>query len=339
LNVGVCHPIFTLSEEFYQFFWSWLELFKTENCMASLWALGTAIAYAIAGVLIGQVCKKSHPLAVSLIVTIGTLIFFLLVGFLGPGIHLEAKSLLYGILIGILFAVGNVIYYKALSIGPMGTVSVTCSLAPLVPLGFDVLTGKVPNPIQYAGFLLIAAGLWLVVMKRQGPIGTSPGGVNPYLLAIPATLIFGINDVLFELADSASMLGLLLLIQISKLITTTLIALPMIKRLRSGCLPILKLLPIGAIYGIGWIALDWSAKQGSIDITSALEYSSPFFVAILAYIFLHERLSRNQTIGFVSALAGVIFLVAFPAGHHLAAAAECRSECTPMHRHLSQRLR
>ena len=84
--------------------------------------------------------QEEPSLAISLIVTIGTLIFFLLVGFFGPGIHLDAKSLSYGILIGILigilFALGNVIYYKALSIDPMGTVSVTCSLAPLLPFGF-----------------------------------------------------------------------------------------------------------------------------------------------------------------------------------------------------------
>ncbi len=307
--------------------------------MALLWALVTAIADAIAGVIIGKACKKSNPLAVSLIVTIGTLVFFLLVGLLGPGIHLEAKSLLYGILIGILFAVGNVIYYKALSIGPMGTVAVTMSLAPLVPIGFDVLTGKAPSPLQYAGFLLIAAGLLLVVMKRQGSIGATLGGVNPYLLAIPASLIYGIINILFELTDSASMLGLLLLIQISKLITTTLIALPTIKRIRSGSIPTLKLMPVGAIFGIAWIALDWSAKQGSIDITSAIEHSSPIFVAILAYIFLHERLTRNQTIGFILALSGIIFLVAFPASHHLASAAECGTECTHMHHHFSRMIR
>jgi hypothetical protein len=221
----------------------------------------------------------------------------------------------------------------------MGTVSVTCSLAPLVSLGFDVFTGKVPSPIQYAGFLLIAAGIWLVVMKKQATIGASLGGVNPYWLAIPASLIFGVNDVLFELADSASMLGLLLLIQISKLIATILIALPIVRRLRLGSLPILKLLPIGAISGIGWIALDWSAKQGSIDITSALEYSTPFFVAIMAYFFLHERLSRIQIVGLISALTGIIFLVAFQWRYHRPAAAECVRECKPMHRHLSQRLR
>jgi len=39
-------------------------------------------------------------------------------------------------LIGILLSLVNVIYYKALSIDPMGTVSVTCSLAPLLPFGF-----------------------------------------------------------------------------------------------------------------------------------------------------------------------------------------------------------
>jgi len=65
-------------------------------------------------------------------------------------------------LIGILLSLVNVIYYKALSIGPMGTVSVTCSLAPLLPLGFDVLSGKAPSPILYAGFVLIAAGYGLL---------------------------------------------------------------------------------------------------------------------------------------------------------------------------------
>lgn len=308
--------------------------------MASLWALATAIAYAIAGVLIGHICKKSHPLAVSLIVTIGTMMFFLLFSLFGPGIHLDGKYFHYAILIGILFAFGNVMEFKALSIGPMGTVAVTMSMAPLVPIGFDVLTGKAPSAFQYAGFLLVAAGLWLVVMKQNADRkNVRLVNVNPYLLAVPASLLFGISDVLFDLADSASMLGLLLVIQISKLVTSILIALPMIKRIRLGSVPMLKLLPIGGIYGIGWIALDWSAKQGFIDVTSALEYSSPIFVAILAYFFLHERFTRRQAIGFISALSGIIFLVAFPAGRHLAPAAECGTQCTPKHHHFSKRVR
>lgn len=308
--------------------------------MASLWALATAIAYAIAGVLIGHVCKKSHPLAVSLIVTIGTMVFFLLFGLLGPGIHLEEKYFHYGVFIGVLFALGNVMEFKALSIGPMGTVAVTMSLAPVVPIAFDVLTGKAPSILQCAGFLLIAAGLWLVVMKQKiDKENVRLGTLNPYLLAIPASLLFGVSDVLFGLADSASMLGLLLVIQISKLMTSVLIALPMIKRIRLGSIPMLKLLPIGFIYGIGWIALDWSAKQGFIDVTSAIEYSSPIFVAILAYFFLHERLTRAQTIGFVAALSGIIFLVVFPAGRHLAPAVECGPQCTPKHHHFSKSLR
>jgi len=307
--------------------------------MASLWALATAIAYAIGGVIIGHACKKSHPLAVSLVVTISSIFCFLLIGLLGPGIHLEEKYYHYGILIGFLFALGNVIEYKAMSIGPMATVAMTVSLAPVVPLAFDMLTGKAPSLPQYAGFLLVAVGLLLVVVKRKVTVASSPVMLNPYLLAIPASLMFGLSDVIFGLADSASIVGLLLLIQASKLITSLLIAFPIVKQLRIDTLPIIRLLPVGIIYSLGWIALDWSARQGSIDITSALEYTSPIFVAILAYVFLRERLTRSQAMGFVSALVGIIFLVAFPAAQHRTSSVKCGLECTQkMHHNRSKML-
>lgn len=314
--------------------------------MQVLWGLATAIAYAITSVLIGQVCKKSHPLAVSLVVTSSTLLFFLVAGWLGPGIHIAGRSAQFGVVIGILYAVGNVIYYKALAIGPMAMVSVTSSLAPVVPLGFDIASGKAPSSIQLIGFLLVALGLWLAARRLLSGRVRDHVGLSPLLLSVPASVLFGINDVLFELVDSAAVIGLLLVIQLSKLIATMALAVPVMGRVRSGSSwSLLKLFPLGGIYGLAWIFLDWSARAGSIDITSALEYSYPVFVALLAYIFLAERLSRRQAVGVCSALAGILLMVALPIhsprhpSESAPSASVCGHDCRQMRPRLSQRLR
>ena len=299
--------------------------------MAILWALVTAITFAIADVIVGRFCKRKSPVFVSLPITAGILLFFLLASGLGPGIKMHPMALQFGLPIGILYALANVIFYKAMAIGPMATVSMSCSLAPLVPIGFDLLTGKPPTPLQAAGFLLIAAGLWLVAFKRTASSRASGLGINPFLLAIPAALLYGVIDVLFELASSTDMLALLLVIQAAKLIATLLLALPTIQRFSEDQIPILKLLPIGVIYGIGWITLYTSARQGSIDITSSLEYSSPLFIAILAYLFLAERLSRRQGIGFIASLLGVAFLVA--PRHQPTPTSSCDRDCHALLHH------
>lgn len=308
--------------------------------MGSLWGLVTAIAYAITGVIIGHTCKKSHPLGVSLVVTAGTLLFFVLIGALGPGIHIFAESIHFGILIGVLFAIGNAIYYKALSIGPMAMVSVSCSLAPVIPLAFDIATGKAPSSVQGIGFLLVASGIWLMARRWHAKRANNGVKINPLLLVIPASLLFGVNDVLFELSGTASMVGLLLVIQLSKLIATLLLSIPVMGRIRSAPLPILKLLPLGVIYGVAWIALDWSARAGMIDITSALEYSSPVYVAMLAYVFLGERLSRRQAAGVLSAFTGILLMVALPSPSKTSRTpTACRTDCQPMRHPMSHRFR
>ena len=307
--------------------------------MGALWGLATAIAYAITSVTIGQLCKKSHPLAVSLIVTAGTVLFFLAVGCLGGGIHITSQSVEFGLIIGILFAIGNALYYKALSIGPMAMVAVTCSLAPLVPLSFDIATGKAPSSTQIAGFVLIALGI-LVIARRWHKEGDSrTRTISPLLLVLPASMIFGVNDVLLELTDTASLIGLMLAIQLSKFTATLLLCLPVMGSIRSGPLPIARLLPLGAVYGVAWIALDWSARAGSIDITSALENSYPIFVALLAYWFLGERLSKRQTAGVLAALTGIVLMVTAQSHSHKATPpSTCQKHCPPIGHSIIHRL-
>lgn len=86
--------------------------------------------------------------------------------------------------------------------------------------------------------------------------------------------------------------------------------------------------------------LDWSARAGQIDITSALEYSSPVYVAMLAYVFLGERLSRRQVAGVLSALTGILLMVALPSPSKTSRMpTACTADCQPMRHPISHRLR
>ena len=71
-----------------------------------------------------------------------------------------------------------------------------------------------------------------------------------------------------------------------------------------------------AILAIGVLAVGGNAlfsvasTLGYLSIVSVLSALGPVFVMVLAYVFLHERLSRAQFLGVASALIGVALIAA-----------------------------
>jgi drug/metabolite transporter (DMT)-like permease len=201
--------------------------------MALLWALVTAMADAIGDVMMGKISKTSNPILASVPLAVVMILLFFIASLFGSSLHFDSASLLYGIPIGILLAIANILFYKAMAIGPMAMVSVTSSLAPLLPLGFDVLTGKAPNAAQATSFALMVAGICLVASRRESTTSTLTKGIramSPLPMAIASAVLYGLIDILFELGDTSNMLGLLMVIQIAKLITTIPLAAFVIER-------------------------------------------------------------------------------------------------------------
>ena len=309
--------------------------------MALLWALVTAMADAIGDVMMGKISKTSNPILASVPLAVVMILLFFIASLFGSSLHFDSASLLYGTPIGILLAIANILFYKAMAIGPMAMVSVTSSLAPLLPLGFDVLTGNAPNAVQATSFALMVAGICLVASHRESTTSTltkSIRAMSPLPMAIASATLYGLIDILFELGDTSNMLGLLMVIQIAKLITTIPLAAFVIERNGRERIPVVKTIPAGLVYAIGWIVLYLSARQGEIDITSALEYTSPFFVAILAYFYVDERLSRLQISGLLAVFAGILVLTLY-SHHHPEMPQICGHHPKSIHHHCAPRLR
>jgi drug/metabolite transporter (DMT)-like permease len=65
------------------------------------------------------------------------------------------------------------------------------------------------------------------------------------------------------------------------------------------------------VFAVGGNALfSVASTLGYLSIVSVLSSVSPVFLVVLAYVFLHERLSRAQQLGVASALVGVALIAA-----------------------------
>ena len=82
---------------------------------------------------------------------------------------------------------------------------------------------------------------------------------------------------------------------------------PALKLTRAAAAPILA---IGVFEVAGNQLFAVAATLGYLSIASVLSSVYPIFVIALAYVFLHERLSRTQQAGVAVALAGVALIAA-----------------------------
>ena len=82
---------------------------------------------------------------------------------------------------------------------------------------------------------------------------------------------------------------------------------PSLKLTRAAAAPILA---IGAFEVAGNQLFAVAATLGYLSVASVLSSIYPIFVIALAYVFLHERLSRTQQLGVAAALAGVALIAA-----------------------------
>jgi uncharacterized membrane protein len=276
--------------------------------MGAYWALFTALANGFVDFEAGNESRTHSALLVSWLIALGT-ILFLLVAFASRGsMAIDTAAMSYGIPIGALLAIANLLYFRALSIGPMGIISALGGTAVSVPVAYCTLIGKAPSIINTLGIIAIFAGVSLIVSgSNQSPARSAIHGSSE-LMAMLAAVMFGTSDVIFKIGSSHDPIILLIAIQAVELITYTLIIL--LKRVSfhvsrkfigvSTCL--------GFANAAGWLCFSYAAQGGQIDIASALAYCSPLFTLLLAHIFIKECLSRKEVMSFAAVILGAVLL-------------------------------
>jgi len=229
---------------------------------------------------------------------------------LARGRALPEEVLLPAIAAGLLSVITVAASYQALAIGVMCIIGPILSLSVAVPVVVGLAAGERPSTLQLAGIGIALAGVILASLEKSaGDCHQSTSGASIWLAALTA-LCWGVVLVLYAKGAETDSYWTVLL---SRTTTAAVLAVafvvtrPRLKLTRAAVAPILA---IGAFEIVGNQLYSVASTMGYLSIAAVLSSIYPVFVIVLAYVFLHERLSRMQQLGVAAALAGVALIAA-----------------------------
>lgn len=279
--------------------------------MASLLALFSSFLWGTADFEGGRLSKKHPPIAVLGFSQIIGLIFgVLLVAFSGAW---SAKALgdggylIPGILAGFFGYFGLICLYAGLASGNMGVVSPISALSAVIPMSIALIHGEKISSITAIGIALALVGAFCA----SGPEMSKGLPLRPLLLALGAAFGFGVALTFIAIGSQSSALMTMVSMRAATFLVTIGIAL----RYRSfggfskNDYP--NLVFIGIADFLANLLLGIACNRGSVSISMVLGSLYPIATALLAFIFLKERLHRVQYVGIVLAVSGVALIAAF----------------------------
>jgi len=202
---------------------------------------------------------------------------------------------------------GVVALYLGLARGPMGVVApVAAVVTAFIPVAAGAgLEGSLP-PLKYPGFALAILALWLVA----GRSGRNAFQMRDVTLPILAGAGFSGFFILIDRAGETATFWPLIASRAVSLPLMILATLLLKRRL----LPMARELPhvfMAAVFDTGGnIFYVLAARAGRLDTAAVLASLYPAATVFLARCFLHEKLSRRQRIGSLTALVAVVLIAA-----------------------------
>jgi drug/metabolite transporter (DMT)-like permease len=279
--------------------------------MATLLALLSSLLWGSADYHAGNLSKRLPSIIVLGInqafgLLFGIVLVLITSGWINPNLSHDGYFL-NGALAGLCGYAGLLCLYAGLSSGRMGVVSPISSLSVLIPLFFAlVIKGdELSTPVMMGVIAAILGGF-----LASGPEITQGLPIRPVLLALGAALGFGSALTFMAIgSQDSSLLTMVTMRSVTFFVSGALF----IKR---GNLGGVTKRDIPLLAGIG--IADFSANlllgvattKGLVSIAMVLGSLYPIATAILAYMFLHERLHKAQYLGVVLAVGGVALISA-----------------------------
>ncbi|HET7143920.1 MAG TPA: GRP family sugar transporter [Anaerolineales bacterium] len=278
--------------------------------LSILFGLGSALSWGAGDFTGGLAARKSGAYrTVFYGEVIGTviLIFGILI------IHEPFPNLriwLISMLAGMLGSIGLLLLYHSMTLGLMSIAApVSALLAATLPVVVGLATEGLPELLTFIGFGFALFAVWM--------ISQSAGGVTDILahlsdlkLPLLAGIGFGSYFVLMhEATDTgvivwpmvASRFGGMLLIVTYMLITRA--------SWKVGDSSVWPMITLNGILDIsGNLFFILAGQAGRLDVAAVLSSLFPGATVMLAWIFLKERLTRNQWIGIASALIAIVLM-------------------------------
>ncbi|MBE0671082.1 MAG: DMT family transporter, partial [Anaerolineales bacterium] len=239
---------------------------------------------------------------------IGILVLFGIIGLTGES-FLNPRSAIFSIAAGALGTIGLMLLYHAMAIGVMSIAApVSALLAAALPVVIGMFTEGLPDFLTLIGFGFALFAVWMI-SQGEGNVKDILSHLSDLKLPLLAGIGFGFYFVLMHEATRSggafwpmifSRTGGIILITTYLLVT------------RSEWKIDVSALPIISVNGIldlgGNLFFILAGQAGRLDVASVLSSLFPGATVVLAWIFLKERLNRNQWIGIAAALIAIVLL-------------------------------
>lgn len=279
--------------------------------MATLLALLSSLLWGSADYHAGNLSKRLPSMAVLGInqafgLLCGIALILISGGWISPSMSSQGY-LVNGALAGLSGYAGLLCLYAGLSSGRMGVVSPISSLSVLIPLFFAfVIEGdRLSTPVTMGVIAAVIGGF-----LASGPEITQGLPVRPVLLALGAACGFGAALTFMAIGSQESSL----LTMTTMRATTFVVSASYFVKSRGFGGVTRKDLPLLAAIGVADFSanllLGVATTKGLVSIAMVLGSLYPIATAVLAYIFLNERLHKVQYIGVVLAVSGVALISA-----------------------------
>jgi|LauGreSBDMM110SN_4_FD.fasta_scaffold29534_2 drug/metabolite transporter (DMT)-like permease len=269
-------------------------------------ALVASLSIGLADFYAGVLSKRLTVYAVFGGSAVVAALAFFTVGVITKTMHFDEVDLVAGSVAGILFLVGNLMYFTALTRGNMGVVSGTVTLLVLVPLITDMRQGQMPSPLNLLGIAVIMGGvIMLGIPEMKGS-----KAMGPVLLAFIAALFLGAAEVSLDLGSKENVLASLITMQIVGVVIISVIALATRSRGGFTFRETPAIVVIGMLNAIAVSAFSYATTSGNLAIVSVLSSLDSLVVLVMAFFFLKQNLARVQKFAFIVVLLGT-FLVSF----------------------------
>ena len=236
-------------------------------------------------------------------------VFFGLSTFLTIGriAQIDLRLLLLTLLSSLLCAAGYFLLYYGFQVGSLSVVSTITAGGAIVPVLFSIgILKESPGPDQLAGIGLVISGVVLVSMKGE-KARFQPEKKRGVVPALASSLLFGTYVILVKLVSERT--GPFFPLFMVRGIGVVLIGIFLMRKRELALPPApvrISLLSVGVLDTVAFLAFTTGMNLAYVAVVSPLSSLFTVVTVLLARLFLKERLSLRQKIGFVTVVFGVI---------------------------------
>jgi drug/metabolite transporter (DMT)-like permease len=277
----------------------------SSEALAVVYGLASAASWGAGDFSGGFASKRSNVYSVIIVSQLVGALFLIGLAFALAESIPSLDNLILGGMAGISGAIGLVALYTGLARGRMGIVApVTAVVAAFFPVIVGILNEGLPSPQRLVGFGIALMAIWFLSRAGKGAV------IRLSELALPtvAGLGFGLFYIFIDRVSHAAVLWPLVAARIASIgMLSILIA---VRRQRE--VPAANQLLIIALAGTldagGNAFFALATQVGRLDISAVLASLYPATTVLLAWLFLKERLVRQQWFGVTTALIALVLI-------------------------------